>query len=92
MKKLIKDWKLWVVLICGAINIGIDLVEKDWTEALWVFVATALFITGKIQNLVIEEACKYIDTQDELLSEADVIIRAQTDLIKELEEKINEKH
>ena len=89
MKKIFKDWTVWIVIACGILNIIIDLDQRDWTEALWVFLASALFVSGKVQNLCLDKAIRFIDEQDDLLTKADVIIKAQTEVIKELEEKLN---
>ena len=89
LKKLLKDWQIWAVLYCGLVNIILCICEKDWTEALWVLMASLLFVSRKVQQLAMEKAIDFLNEQDEMLSKADVIIKAQTDLIKELEDKLN---
>ena len=89
MKKILKDWTVWVVVLCGILNIIIDLYQRDWTEAMWVFLASALFVSGKVESHYIGEAIKFIDEQDDLLMKADAIIKAQSERIMELEEKLN---
>ena len=89
MKKILKDWTVWVVIVCGLLNIIIDLGQKDWTEAMWIFLASVLFVSGKVESHYIGEAIKFIDEQDDLLMKADAIIKAQSERIKELEEKLN---
>ena len=89
LKKLLKDWQIWAVLCCGLVNIILCICEKDWTEALWVLMASLLFVSGKVQQLAMEAAIDFLNEQDEMLSKADAIIKAQTDLIKELEDKLN---
>lgn len=88
LKKLLKDWQIWAVLCCGLVNIILCICEKDWTEALWVLLASVLFVSGKVQQLAMEVAVDYLNEQDKLLSKADAIIKVQTDLIKELEDKL----
>ena len=88
IKKLLKDWQVWMVLCCGLVSIIIDICDKDWTEALWVFVASILLLSGKLQNLCMEAAIDCIDEQDKMLSKADVIIKTQMDVIKEMEDKL----
>lgn len=89
IKKLLNDWQVWVVLCCGLANIIFCICEKDWTEALWVLMASLLFLASKTQNMCVEAAIDYINEQDEMLSKASSIIKDQTDLIKELEDKLN---
>ena len=80
---------MWAVLCCGLVNIILCICEKDWTEALCVLMVSLLFVSGKVQQLAMEEAIEFINEQDEMLSKAEVIIKVQTDLIKELEDKLN---
>ena len=80
---------MWAVLCCGLVNIILCICEKDWTEALWVLMASLLFVSGKVQQLAMEAAIDFLNEQDEMLSKADAIIKVQTDLIKELEDKLN---
>ena len=87
-KKLLKDWQIWACLCCGLVSIILCICEKDWTEALWVLLASLLFVSGKVQSLAMEVAVDYLKEQNELLSKADAIIKYQTDLIEELEDKL----
>ena len=88
LKKLLKDWQMWAVLCCGLVNIILCICEKDWTEALWVLMASLLFVSGKVQQLAMEAAIDFLNEQDEMLSKADAIIKVQTDMIKEMEDKL----
>lgn len=90
-KELFKDWKTWFILGCGFLNIVASLYEKDWTEAMWCFLATTLYFVGGIQKYAIQEASEYIEQQDDLLMKADAIIKAQTEIIKDLEENVRNK-
>lgn len=87
MKEIFKDWKTWFILGCGLLNIVLSICEKDFTEALWCLLATALYIVGGLQNIAVQQALEYIEQQDDLLMKADAIIKAQTEIIKDLEEK-----
>lgn len=87
MKEIFKDWKTWFILGCGLLNIVLSICEKDITEALWCLLATALYIVGGLQNIAVQQASEYIEQQDDLLMKADAIIKAQTEIIKDLEEK-----
>lgn len=89
MKKIFKDWKMWVVLGSGILCFVISLSEKDWVEAMWCFLATALCLVGSLQNIVVQAASEYIKKQDDLLMKADIIIKDQTKLIKELNDKLD---
>ena len=90
-KELFKEWKTWVILGCGLLNIVVSLYEKDWTEAMFCFLTTILCFVGSIQDIVIQKASEYIEQQDDLLMKADAIIKAQTEIIKDLEENVRNK-
>lgn len=91
--EMARDWKNWVILLSGLACFVISLLhDKDWTELLWIIGAFALWFVGNIQHYAIEQADEYIKKQDDLLSKADCIIRIQTEFIKELEDKLNEKN
>ena len=97
MKKIIMemagDWKNWVILLSGLAGFLISLLyDNDWTESLWIIGALALWFVGNIQQYAIKKAEEYIKAQDDLLSKADYIISTQTELIKELEDKLNGKN
>ena len=90
-KRLLHDWHIWLMLagtICGVMT---EAMEKDFLSILWVIMLFFSIILGWIQDNVIEEATKYIDNQDKLLALAEDIIHDQTELIKELEDKLNSK-
>lgn len=91
MKEIFKDWKTWLILGCGLLNIVLSICEKDFTEALWCLLATALYIIGGFQNIAVQQASEYIEQQDDLLMKADAIIKAQTEIIKDLEENAGNK-
>ena len=91
MKEIFKDWKTWFILGCGLLDIVLSICEKDFTEALWCLGATALYIVGSFQNIAIQQASEYIEQQDDLLMKADAIIKAQTEIIKDLEENARNK-
>lgn len=89
-KELFKDWKMWAFLGFGLLNIVICIREKDFTEALWCLLATILYFIGGLQDIGIQIASQYIDKQEDSLMKADAIIKAQTELIKELNDKLDE--
>lgn len=91
MKEIFKDWKTWLILGCGLLNIVLSICEKDFTEALWCLLATALYIIGGLQSITVQQALEYIEQQDDLLMKADAIIKAQTEIIKDLEENARNK-
>lgn len=91
MKKIFKDWKTWFVLGYGILCFVISLREKDWTEAMWCFLATAMYLAGGLQNIAVQAASEFIEKQDDLLMKADIIIKDQTELIKELNDKLDGK-
>ena len=91
MKEIFKDWKTWFILGCGLLCIVLSICEKDFTEALWCLSATALYIVGGLQSIAIQQASEYIEQQDDLLMKADAIIKAQTAIIKDLEENAGNK-
>lgn len=94
MKKVIRevfeDWKTWVIFGCGFLNIMISLWDKDWTEALWCLLANVLYFTGSIQNIVIQDASDYIEKQENTIMEAGAIMHIQAEVIKELNDKLDE--
>ena len=73
-KELFKDWGTWGILVCGFLNIGASLYEKDWTEVMWCFLATTLYFVGSIQNVAVQEASEYIKKQENTIMEAGVIM------------------
>lgn len=92
LTEMARDWKNWIIFISGLTGIVISIVyDKDWTEPLWIFAALALYFVGNIQQIAMEKANEFIKEQDDLLTKADIIIKSQTELIKELEEKTNGK-
>ena len=88
-KELFKDWKTWAILGCGFLNIGASLCEKDWTEAMWCFLATTLYVGGGIQNIAVQKASAYIEKQANAITEAGVIMATQAAIIKELNDKLD---
>lgn len=89
-KELFKDWKTWFILGCSFLNIVVSLCEKDWTEAMWCFLATTLYFVGSIQNIAVQEASEYIEKQENAIMEAGVIMATQAAIIKELNDKLDE--
>ena len=89
MKKIFTDWKTWFGLGYGILCFVISLREKDWTEAMWCFLATAMYLAGSLQNIAVQAASEFIEKQDDLLMKADIIIKDQTKLIKELNDKLD---
>ena len=88
-KELFKDWKTWAVLGCGLLNIVSSLYEKDWTEAMWCFLATTMYFVGNILCIVIQAASEHIDKQENAIMEAGVIMATQAAIIKELTDKLD---
>lgn len=87
-KELFKDWKTWVILGFGFLNIVASLYEKDWTETMWCFLATALYLVGGLENIAVQEASDYIKKQENAIMEAGVIMATQAAIIKELNDKL----
>lgn len=90
IRELFKDWKTWAFLGFSLLNIVICICEKDITEALWCLLATILYFIGGLQDIGIQMASQYIDNQEDSLMKADDIIKIQTELIKELNDKLDE--
>ena len=91
MKKIFKDWKTWFVLGYGILCFVISLREKDWTEAMWCFLATAMYLAGGLQNIAVQAASEYIEKQENAIMEAGVIMATQAAIIKELTDKLDGK-
>ena len=89
-KELFKDWKTWFILGFGLLNIVASLYEKDWTETMWCFLATALYLVGGLENIAVQEASDYIKKQEDAIMEAGVIMATQAAIIKELNDKLDE--
>lgn len=89
-KYLFKDWKTWVMLGCGLVNIVLSLYERDWTEATWCFLATTLYFAGNILFVAIQAASEHIEKQENAIMEAGVIMSTQAAIIKELNDKLDE--
>lgn len=89
-KELFKDWKTWAILGCGLLNIVSCLYEKDWTEAMWCFLATTLYFGGNILFIAIQAASEHIEKQEDAIMEAGVIMATQAAIIKELNDKLDE--
>ena len=89
MKKIFKDWKTWFVLGYGILCFVISLREKDWTEAMWCFLATAMYLAGGLQNIAVQAASEYIEKQENAIMEAGVIMATQAAIIKELNDKLD---
>ncbi len=89
-KELFKDWKTWFLLGCSFLSIVASLYEKDWTEAMWCFLATTLYFVGSLQNIAVQKASEYIEKQENAIMEAGVIMATQAAIIKELNDKLDE--
>lgn len=90
-KKLLHDWHIWLMLAGTICGVTIEAMEKDFLSILWIIMLFINVCLGWIQNYVIDEAAQYIAKQDKMLDKAEDIIHDQTELIKELEDKLNSK-
>lgn len=88
-KELFKDWKTWFILGCGLLNIVASLYEKDWTEVMWCFLATTLYLVGGLENIAVQKASEHIEKQENAIMEAGVIMDTQAAIIKELTDKLD---
>jgi len=89
-KELFKDWKTWFVLGYGILCFVISLREKDWMEAMWCFLATAMYLVCGFQNIAVQAASEHIEKQENAIMEAGVIMATQAAIIKELNDKLDE--
>ena len=90
-KRLLHDWHIWLMLagtICAVIA---EVANKNFVSILWIILLFISMCLGFFQSYVIDEAAQYIDKQNKLLDSAEDIIHDQTELIKELEDKLNSK-
>ena len=90
MKELFKDWKTWFFLGCSFLSLVASLYERDWTEAMWCFLATTLYFGGNILFIAIQAASEHIEKQENTIMEAGVIMATQAAIIKELNDKLDE--
>ena len=90
MTNVFKDWKTWFILGCGLLDIVVCILEKDLTEALWCFLATAMYLVCGFQNIAVQAASEHIEKQENAIMEAEVIMSTQAAIIKELNDKLDE--
>ena len=78
-KKLFSDWKTYVMIISTVMMVFVDCRDCDYLSAVWVVLAFALWCTNYI----------FQNRYEELKSEDQVVMSIQTEIIKELTDKLD---
>ena len=89
MKKLFSDWKFYVMIISTVTMVFIDCQDCDYISAVWVVLGFALWCVNYILQIDITEYRRICDRYKELQSEAQVVMSIQTEIIKELTDKLD---
>lgn len=90
MKKIFSDWKLYVMIAGMVMVVFVDFMSKDYISAIWVVLAFALWCQNYMLQEALKKSIEIFDKQDNLLTEANVIMSLQASMIKELNNTLDE--
>lgn len=74
MKKLLSDWKFYVMIVSMVIVVCVDLMSEDYVSAIWAVLAFVLWC----QNYILQET---LSKGDKVIDE---VIYLQASMINEL--------
>lgn len=80
MKKLLSDWKFYVMVVSMVMVVFVDLMSEDYISAVWVVLAFVLWCQNYMLQEVLSKSEKVIDD----------VIDLQASIINELNNMLNE--
>lgn len=89
-KKLFSDWKTYVMIISTVMMVFVDCSDCDYLSAVWVVLAFALWCYNYMLQIGLTEYRRICNRYEELKSEAQVVMSIQAEIIKALNDKLDE--
>ncbi len=89
-KELFKDWKTYVMIISTVMMVFVDCHDCDYLSAVWVILTFALWCINYILQIGLTEYRRICNEYEERQSEAQIIMTIQSEIIKGLNDKLDE--